>query len=91
MWCAPDCVLATWAYVLETVYSEEIVKKKKKKNQIPPFNAIIIIIIVVVIINNNNNDNEYLWNAQIQKSALGALHVKIPTYINRHIQENKIN
>ena len=24
-------------------------------------------------------------------SALGALHVKIPTYINRHIQENKIN
>ena len=41
--------------------------------------------------NNNNNNNEYLWSAQIHKSALGALHVKIPTYINRHIQENKIN
>ena len=34
---------------------------------------------LVLQLNNNNNNNEYLWSAQIQKSALGALHVKSTT------------
>ena len=45
----------------------------------------IIIIIIIIIIMNIHEAHKS------KKSALGVLHVKIPTYINRHIQENKIN
>ena len=48
-----------------------------------PCDGIIIITIIIIM-----NIYEAHKSTKL-KSALGALHVKIPTYINRYIQENK--
>ena len=45
MWFARHCTLATWAYVLETVYSS---MRRLKKSRIAPLNVIIIIFVIIL-------------------------------------------